>query len=226
MQAAAMAAVTQVSARLRRWTVHAPLEAVQSRRSHAIWTTKFHSDDTECRSREPCRQQFVHLTYSAHSLVFVAAQHSQPKRETTMTLKTPFAAALILAALAMPSFAGDKLNGQQLRGLAPGKYAVSIYGLVKLNINLQSSGTITAKSSASVSTVGSRASSAAQPFLAITAPIPVAASISARFKRFPPKFIALKRPFRCPEGPFSLCFSKFQRVARSRVCGACDKGFR
>lgn len=59
-----------------------------------------------------------------------------------MTLKTPFAAMLILSALAMPSFAGDKLSDKQLRGLAPGKYAVSIYGLVKLNVNLQSSGAI------------------------------------------------------------------------------------
>ncbi len=71
-----------------------------------------------------------------------------PKHEeTTMTLKTPFAAALILAALASPGFAGEKLNAQQLRGLAPGKYAVSIYGLVKLNINLQSTGSITGTTS-------------------------------------------------------------------------------
>jgi len=64
-----------------------------------------------------------------------------------MTLKTTFAAALILAALASPGFAGEKLNAQQLRGLAPGKYAVSIYGLVKLNINMQSSGSITGTTS-------------------------------------------------------------------------------
>jgi hypothetical protein len=74
--------------------------------------------------------------------MFVAVQHKHPTRETIMTFSTPFAAALILSALAMPGFAGDKLNDKQLRGLAPGKYAVSIYGLVKLNINLQSSGTI------------------------------------------------------------------------------------
>jgi hypothetical protein len=64
-----------------------------------------------------------------------------------MTLKTPFAIALILAALATSSIAGDKLNANELRGLAPGSYAVSIYGLVKLNINLQSSGSITGTTS-------------------------------------------------------------------------------
>jgi hypothetical protein len=74
--------------------------------------------------------------------MFVAVQYKQPIRETAMTFKTPFAAALMLSALAMPSFAGDKLNDKQLRGLAPGKYAVSIYGLVKLNISLQSGGAI------------------------------------------------------------------------------------
>ena len=59
-----------------------------------------------------------------------------------MTLKTPFVAALMLAALSLPGFAGDKLSAQELRGLAPGKYAVSIYGLIKLNISLQSGGAI------------------------------------------------------------------------------------
>jgi hypothetical protein len=67
--------------------------------------------------------------------------------EIPMTLKAPFATALILAALATSSIAGDKLNANELRGLAPGKYAVSIYGLVKLNINLQSSGSITGTTS-------------------------------------------------------------------------------
>ena len=74
--------------------------------------------------------------------MFIAVQHQPPICETAMTIKTPFAAALILAAFVLPGFAGEKLNDQQLRGLAPGKYAVSIYGLVKLNISLQSSGAI------------------------------------------------------------------------------------
>jgi hypothetical protein len=59
-----------------------------------------------------------------------------------MTLKKPFAAALIVAALATPVIAGDKLNANELRGLAPGRYAVSIYGLVSLTINLQPGGGI------------------------------------------------------------------------------------
>ncbi len=64
-----------------------------------------------------------------------------------MTFKTPFAAALIVAALATPSVAGEKLNAQQLRGLAPGSYAVSIYGLVKLNVSLHSGGGISGTTS-------------------------------------------------------------------------------
>ena len=64
-----------------------------------------------------------------------------------MTFKTPFAAAIILAAFAMPGFAADKLSPQELRGLAPGSYAVSIYGLVKLNISLRSGGVITGTTS-------------------------------------------------------------------------------
>jgi hypothetical protein len=60
-----------------------------------------------------------------------------------MTMKTPFAAALILAAVASPSFAADQLTAQELRALAPGSYAVSIYGLVKMNISMNSGGGIT-----------------------------------------------------------------------------------
>jgi hypothetical protein len=64
-----------------------------------------------------------------------------------MRLKTPFAAALILAAFSVPGFAGDKLDSNQLRGLAPGSYAVSIYGLVKMTVSLQSGGTISGTTS-------------------------------------------------------------------------------
>jgi hypothetical protein len=64
-----------------------------------------------------------------------------------MTLKTPLAAAAIVAAIVVavaspPAFAAQ-LNAAQLKGLAPGNYAVSIYGLVKMTISMQPSGTIT-----------------------------------------------------------------------------------
>ncbi len=41
----------------------------------------------------------------------------------------------------MPASAGQ-LNATQLKGLAPGNYAVSIYGLVKMTINMQPGGNI------------------------------------------------------------------------------------
>jgi hypothetical protein len=58
-----------------------------------------------------------------------------------MTLKTPFAAALLFAAFSLPAQA-DTLSAQELQGLAPGSYAVSIYGLVKMTINMQPGGNI------------------------------------------------------------------------------------
>jgi hypothetical protein len=71
---------------------------------------------------------------------------SEPS-EKNMPLKTPLAAALILAALATQSFAGDKLSPTELRGLAPGSYAVSVYGLVKMTVSLQSGGSISGTTS-------------------------------------------------------------------------------
>ncbi len=158
-----------------------------------------------------------------------------------MTLKSPFAAALILAALSTSCFAGDKLNASELRGLAPGSYAVSIYGLVKMTVSLRSGGTISGTTSKKKSDTGIWSVNGEKlcirfnrwlkgkqrpHFPAITAPIPVAASTFARFKRFPPKIIALKRPFRCPEGPFSLCFASLCESRSPRVCRARRKGFR
>jgi hypothetical protein len=58
-----------------------------------------------------------------------------------MTLKTTFAALAVLTSLAMPSSAGS-LTSAELRALAPGNYAVSIYGLVKMTISMQSGGSI------------------------------------------------------------------------------------
>jgi hypothetical protein len=57
-----------------------------------------------------------------------------------MTLKTPFAVALLVAALATPTLAADKLNAQELRGLAPGSYAVSVMGLVNMRVSLRPGG--------------------------------------------------------------------------------------
>lgn len=71
-----------------------------------------------------------------------------------MILKTTFAAALILAALSTSSLAGDKLNASELRGLAPGSYAVSIYGLVKMTVSLRSGGTISGTTSKKKSDTG------------------------------------------------------------------------
>jgi hypothetical protein len=60
-----------------------------------------------------------------------------------MTLKTSLAAVAVLVALAsQPAFAAQ-LDAAQLRGLAQGNYAVSIYGLVKMTISMQTGGTIT-----------------------------------------------------------------------------------
>ena len=70
-----------------------------------------------------------------------------------MTLKTVLAAAVLCAALSAPASAGQ-LNAQQLRNLAPGSYAVSIYGLIKMTIRMQSSGNISGTTSKRKSDTG------------------------------------------------------------------------
>jgi hypothetical protein len=55
-------------------------------------------------------------------------------------LKTTAAAALLLVSFSTTSIAGDKLNAQELRGLAPGSYAVSVMGLVKMTVSLRAGG--------------------------------------------------------------------------------------
>jgi hypothetical protein len=59
-----------------------------------------------------------------------------------MNYKTFAAAGLVLATLTAPTFAADKLSPAEIRGLAPGTYAVSVYGLVKLQISFQPGGAI------------------------------------------------------------------------------------
>jgi hypothetical protein len=59
----------------------------------------------------------------------------------TMTFKTLMTSAVFALVLAQPVQAGA-LTAQELRNLAPGRYAVSIYGLVKMTINMQPGGGI------------------------------------------------------------------------------------
>ena len=59
-----------------------------------------------------------------------------------MNHKSFAAAALLLTALSGPSFAAEKLSAAEIRALAPGSYKVSVYGLVKLQINFQPGGAI------------------------------------------------------------------------------------
>jgi hypothetical protein len=58
-----------------------------------------------------------------------------------MTLKSTLAAACVLAVLTTPGVAGT-LSAAELKALAPGTYAVSIYGLVKMTIRMQPGGNI------------------------------------------------------------------------------------
>lgn len=52
------------------------------------------------------------------------------------------AASLLTLASMSPAMAADKLSAAEIRQLAPGSYKVSVYGLVKLQINFQTGGTI------------------------------------------------------------------------------------
>lgn len=59
-----------------------------------------------------------------------------------MTLKTPLAAALVLCALIAPVQAGDVLSPNELKKLAPGRYAVSVMGLVNMTVTMRPNGAI------------------------------------------------------------------------------------
>ena len=59
-----------------------------------------------------------------------------------MTFRTFALAAAVAATLCAPAQAADKLTADEIRSLAPGNYAVSVYGLVKLQISLQPGGNI------------------------------------------------------------------------------------
>lgn len=60
-----------------------------------------------------------------------------------MNMKTLSATALVLCALTLPALAGETLPPQELRNLAPGRYAVSVMGLVNMTVSLRSNGVIT-----------------------------------------------------------------------------------
>jgi hypothetical protein len=50
--------------------------------------------------------------------------------------------ALMLTATALPAQSAEKLNVKELNALAPGSYNVSVYGLVKLVIDIKPGGAI------------------------------------------------------------------------------------
>lgn len=58
-------------------------------------------------------------------------------------MKTSLLTALVLCALSVPSFAGEALQSQDLRRLAPGRYSVSVLGLVNMTVSLRTNGVIT-----------------------------------------------------------------------------------
>lgn len=64
-----------------------------------------------------------------------------------MKLKKPLVAALMLFALSTSAFSGESLSGQDLRKLAPGRYAVSVLGLVNMTVSMRPNGMIVGQTS-------------------------------------------------------------------------------
>ncbi len=58
-----------------------------------------------------------------------------------MLFKSTLATLAVVIALVSPAAAGS-LSATEIKALAPGTYAVSIYGFIKMTINLQPGGTI------------------------------------------------------------------------------------
>jgi hypothetical protein len=65
-----------------------------------------------------------------------------------MNLKALVAASVLVAASSLSASAGQ-LTPAQLRGLAPGTYAVSVYGLVNMTISMRSGGGLSGTTSKS-----------------------------------------------------------------------------
>jgi hypothetical protein len=58
-----------------------------------------------------------------------------------MNLKTPLAAALLVCAFSLQAQA-ETLSAQDIRKLAPGRYAVSVMGLVNMTVSMRPNGTV------------------------------------------------------------------------------------
>ncbi|MCA0432411.1 MAG: hypothetical protein LCH46_04015 [Proteobacteria bacterium] len=60
-----------------------------------------------------------------------------------MTMKNALLAAAAFVALSVPALAGETLTSKELRGLAPGRYAVSVMGIYEITVSIRRNGTIT-----------------------------------------------------------------------------------
>ena len=60
-----------------------------------------------------------------------------------MSIRNPLLAALAVVCLSTTAFAGDSLSAQELRKLAPGRYAVNVLGLVNMTVSMSPNGIIT-----------------------------------------------------------------------------------
>jgi hypothetical protein len=61
---------------------------------------------------------------------------------SNMDMKTPLATALVLCVLSTVTLAADTLSAQDIRKLAPGRYAVSLLGLVNMTVAMRPNGAI------------------------------------------------------------------------------------
>ncbi len=60
-----------------------------------------------------------------------------------MTFRKMFAAAFAAGMLSTAALAGDALSPNELRKLAPGRYAVNVMGLVSMTVSMRPNGVIT-----------------------------------------------------------------------------------
>ncbi len=60
-----------------------------------------------------------------------------------MTLKSPLVAVVALCAFCSVAFADDALTPNELKRLAPGRYAVTVMGLVNMTVSMRPNGVIT-----------------------------------------------------------------------------------
>lgn len=67
-----------------------------------------------------------------------------------MKLHSPLLAAVAICVLTSGVLAGDALSPSELRKLAPGRYAVSVMGLVNLTVSMRPNGVITGQAKGEV----------------------------------------------------------------------------